>query len=76
MVTANTKKGKNLENFTLNFIRFLRHHNTFKYFNILISLQFLFYFNLFLVNAPFSYPLKTSENQKFSGIFKEHKMGQ
>ena len=32
-------------------------------------------FNPFLANVPILYPLKTPENQRFSGVFREHKMG-
>ena len=31
--------------------------------------------NPFLANVPILYPLKTPENQKFSGVFRGHKMG-
>ena len=32
-------------------------------------------FNPFLANVPILYPLKTPENQKFSGVFMGYKMG-
>ena len=32
-------------------------------------------FNLFLVNVPILYPLKTPENQKFSGVVRSYEMG-
>ena len=31
--------------------------------------------NPFLANAPILYPLKTPENQSFSGVFRGYKMG-
>ena len=31
--------------------------------------------NPFLANAPILYPLKALENQRFSGVFREYKMG-
>ena len=31
--------------------------------------------NQFLANAPILYPLKTPENQRFSGVFSGYKMG-
>ena len=31
--------------------------------------------NPFLANVPILYPLKTPENQKFSGVFRGYKMG-
>ena len=31
-------------------------------------------FNSFLANVPILYPLKTPENQRFSGVFREYKM--
>ena len=31
--------------------------------------------NPFLANIPILYPLKTSESQRFSGVFKRYKMG-
>ena len=33
------------------------------------------YFNLFLANAPISYPLKTKENLWFYGVFRGFKEG-
>ena len=30
--------------------------------------------NLFLVNVPILYPLKTPENLRFSGVFRKYKM--
>ena len=32
-------------------------------------------FNSFLANVPIFYSLKTPENQRFSGVFKEYEMG-
>ena len=32
-------------------------------------------FNPFLANVPILYPLKTPENQRFSGVFRGYKMG-
>ena len=34
-----------------------------------------FFINPFLANVPILYPLKTPENQRFSGVFKGFKMG-
>ena len=34
-----------------------------------------FYVNPFLANVPILYPLKTPENQRFSGAFRGYKMG-
>ena len=31
--------------------------------------------NPFLANVPILYPLKTPENQRFSGVFRAYKMG-
>ena len=33
------------------------------------------FLNLFLANVPILYPLKTPENQIFSGVFKGYRMG-
>ena len=33
------------------------------------------YFNPFLANVPILYPLKTPQNQGFSGVFRGYKMG-
>ena len=35
----------------------------------------MYLFNPFLANIPILYPLKTSENQRFSGVFRDYKMG-
>ena len=32
-------------------------------------------FNPFLANVPILYPLKTPENQRFSGVFRGYKIG-
>ena len=33
------------------------------------------WFNKFLANVPILWPLKSPENQRFSGIFRGHEMG-
>ena len=35
----------------------------------------VYFINLFLATFPILYPLKTPENQIFSGVFIEYKMG-
>ena len=40
-----------------------------------ILLPLLVLLNPFHVNAPFLYPLKTAENQRFSDIFRGYKNG-
>ena len=36
---------------------------------------YIHHLNLFLANVPILYPLKTPENQRFSGVFRGYKMG-
>ena len=47
---------------------------TLHYYNFELIQHSIQVINTFLVNVPILYPLKTPENQKFSGVFRGYKM--
>ena len=58
------------------FIKRLPHcHNKILFYNNTLSVHSLVSFNPFHANVPFLYPLKTSENQRFSDMFRGYRNG-